>query len=409
MSYFFGNKNVQDSNASVTEKNVILCRSGTQLYRRFEVEGRFDLDMEGHDEESFIEYRPPDVVVAAKELMANLPVTKEHPSSFVTPDNWNRLAHGTTGSEVDVVSLGDGEIGIETSIIFNTRDIYNYYVDGNKEVSLGYACEKRWATEEEKSKYGCDIVLTKITEVNHLAVTSCGRGGSKVAILDSFFRGLKKMRSGLFFYLDNKGKNADANSNFSDILFTALESCNGKEEEAVKNSLSNVLDAFASAKDSEAKKHLSAMVEDCFTDIPKALAHKKEIAPIVNDAWINISGESIKDIKDALSLSSPSTDALSAGTEEGKKEEGKKEGEKVNHDDGKGKNTANVSDSNVEEIVKKAVTSAMAEATDSFRSLVQEEVKKVLQIDSSTEGGSVATDSMQREADLELVKDIMLG
>lgn len=407
MSYFFDNKKVQDSSASVTEKNVILCRSGTQLYRRFEVEGRFDLDMEGHDEDSFIEYRPPDVVVDAKELMVNLPVTKEHPSSFVTPDNWNRLAHGTTGSEVDVVSLGDGEIGIETSIVFNTRDIYDYYVDGNKEVSLGYACEKRWATEEEKNKYGCDIILTKITEVNHLAVTSCGRGGSKVAILDSFFRGLKKMRSGLFFYLDNKGKSADAHSNFSDTLFSALESCNGKEEEAVKNSLSNVLDAFASAKDSEAKKHLSAMVEDCFTDIPKALAHKNEIAPIVNDAWINISGESIKDIKDALSLSSPATDAAS-GKEE-KKEEEKMENEKKELDDGKGKSTVNVSDSNVEEVVKKAVMDAMAETKDSLRSLVQEEVKKVLQIDSSTEGGSVVTDSTQREADLELVKDIMLG
>lgn len=403
MSYFFDTKKVQDSSASVTEKNVILCRSGTQIYRRFEVEGRFDLDMEGHDEDSFIEYRPPDVVVDAKELMVNLPVTKEHPSSFVTPDNWSRLAHGTTGSEVDVVSLGDGEIGIETSIVFNTRDIYDYYVDGNKEVSLGYACEKRWATEEEKSKYGCDIILTKITEVNHLAVTSCGRGGSKVAILDSFFRGLKKMRSGLFFYLDNKGKSADANSNFSDTLFSALESCNGKGEEAVKNSLSNVLDAFASTKDSEAKKHLSDMVEDCFTDIPKALAHKNEIAPIVNDAWINVSGESLKDIKEALSLSSPSTDATVAGKEE------KKEEEKMEDSDGKGKSTANVSDSNVEEIVKKAVTSAMAEATDSFRSLVQEEVKKVLQIDSSTEGGSVSTDSTQREADLDLIKDIMLG
>lgn len=402
MSYFFTDRKVHDSSASVTEKNVILCRSGTQVYRRFEVDGRFDLDMEGHDEESFIEYRPPDVVVAAKELMVNLPVTKEHPSSFVTPDNWNRLAHGTTGSEVDVVSLGDGEIGIETTIVFNTRDIYNYYVDGNKEVSLGYSCEKRWATEEEKNKYGCDIILTKITEVNHLAVTSCGRGGNKVAIIDSFLRGLKRMRSGLFFYLDNKDKNKDAFSNFSELLFSALDSCNGKGEEEVKNSLANVLDAFASAKDSEAKEHLSAMVEDCFTDIPSALAKKEEIAPIVNDAWINVSGESMKDIKEALSLSSPSTDATT-----GKEEQ--KEGEKMNHDDGKGKNTANVSDSNVEEIVKKAVTSAMAEATDSFRSLVQEEVKKVLQIDSSTEGGSVVTDSTQREADLELVKDIMLG
>lgn len=408
MGYFFTDKKVHDSSASVTEKNVILCRSGTQIYRRFEVDGRFDLDMEGHDEESFIEYRPPDVVVDAKELMVNLPVTKEHPSSFVTPDNWSRLAHGTTGSEVDVVSLGDGEIGIETSIVFNTRDIYNYYVDGNKEVSLGYSCEKRWATEEEKNKYGCDIILTKITEVNHLAVTSCGRGGNKVAIIDSFLRGLKRMRSGLFFYLDNKDKNKDASSNFSELLFSALDSCNGKGEEEVKNSLANVLDAFASAKDGDAKKHLSAMVEDCFTDIPAALAKKEEIAPIVNDAWINVSGESMKDIKEALSLGSPSTDAASSGKEDQKEEE-KMENEKKENDDGKGKNTANVSDSNVEEVVKKAVMDAMAETKDSLRSLVQEEVKKVLQIDSSTEGGSVATDSTQREADLELVKDIMLG
>lgn len=408
MSYFFTDKKVHDSSASVTEKNVILCRSGTQIYRRFEVEGRFDLDMEGHDAESFVEYRPPDVVVDAKELMVNLPVTKEHPSSFVTPDNWNRLAHGTTGSEVDVVSLGDGEIGIETTIVFNTRDIYDYYVDGNKEVSLGYSCEKRWATEEEKNKYGCDIILTKITEVNHLAVTSCGRGGNKVAIIDSFLRGLKRMRSGLFFYLDNKDKNKDASSNFSELLFSALDSCNGKGEEEVKNSLANVLDAFASAKDGDAKKHLSAMVEDCFTDIPSALAKKEEIAPIVNDAWINVSGESMKDIKEALSLGSPSVDAASRGKEEQKEDE-KMENEKKELDDGKGKNTANVSDSNVEEVVKKAVMDAMAETKDSLRSLVQEEVKKVLQIDSSSEGGSVATDSTQREADLDLVKDIMLG
>lgn len=417
--YFFSKKNVRDSSAAITEKNVVLCRSGMQIYRRFEIEGRGDLDMKGHDEEEFLEYRPPDVVVAAKDLMKNLPVTKEHPSSFVCPENWSSLAHGTTGSDIDVISLGEGEIGIESSIIFNTNDIYDYYVKGNKEVSLGYSCEKRWATEEEKEKYHCDIILTKITEVNHLAVTACGRGGSKVAILDSLLSGVKRMKSGLFFCLDRKHETKDSSKSFADTVYEALESCEGRDDKAVTDAFTKVMDSFSAAKDSPQKTKLMDVIEDCFTDIPKALKYKEEIYPLVNDAWVTITGESVADIRCALGITGETSDACHktgdtdgrgkntgevADAEEDKKDEKMAEGKDEKSEEGKDEKKQ-VSDSELNAAVKAAVK----EALQGMDSLVEEKVKKVLQIDSSGAqpfGGAVNSETT--DVTNNLVTDLML-
>ena len=61
-------------------------------------------------------------------------------------DNWNKLAGGTTGEEVEVVAINDTDIGLKTTLVFNSKSLYSYYEKGNKEVSVGYL-EKREASK----------------------------------------------------------------------------------------------------------------------------------------------------------------------------------------------------------------------------------------------------------------------
>lgn len=348
----------------ITEKNVIMCRSGIQYYRDFELT-ESGLDMKGHEAKKvYAEYRPASVVVKAKNLMKRLPITKEHPSEWVTPDNWSDLARGTTGESVDVVALDDGEIGIETSLIFNTNDIYNYYNDGNKEVSLGYTVTKRWATEEERKKYGADVMLTGITAVNHLAVTAAGRGGKSVAIIDSICGGIKQMRTGLFWFLGHKDKQADASFSFSKTVFDHLGAVKTGDTESLKKELGAVTDSIAFAKDSDDKTKLINMVQDCFENPEKAAAEKDAVSNVLDSCYISVSGSSVAEIQDAMSVKEPASKKDAGADKECADKAGadKACGDKKEQEDtdGKGKNTVSVADS------------------DSIRLLIREEIKAAL-------------------------------
>ena len=60
----------------IEEKEVILCRSGIQYYTREQlIASGFDLS-ELPVKDSYAEYRPPAVVVKAKDLFKRLPLTK---------------------------------------------------------------------------------------------------------------------------------------------------------------------------------------------------------------------------------------------------------------------------------------------------------------------------------------------
>ena len=379
-----GKRTVSADSASpfITEKDVILCRSGIQIYEGFEVE-QFGLDMEGHSKDSYREYRPASVVIDAQDMMRKLPITKEHPSVWVDGDNWSELANGTTGDDVKIVTLDDGEIGVQSSLIFNTNKIYRYYKDGNKEVSLGYECEKRWATPEEAEEYGCDIILTKITAVNHLAVTAAGRGGSRVAIIDSVIGGLKMARTGIMFWSQHKDKAADAQFSFSKNLFDHLESGRGKTGKELEGEMSAVLDSISGAKDSESKDTLVGIVQDCFEFPDKALEAKEDIAKVADSCYISISGESMKEICGALGMghgmhgepdgdegavadaakhSEPDGDEGKEGKDKDACASGKKP---VDDNDGKGKTTSGVSDSAIASVVEKAVSEALGKSLDS--------------------------------------------
>ena len=124
-------------------KDVILCRSGYQIYTRQELTTiGFPVDSLPVKDE-YIEYRAPSMVVRSKDLFKRLPLTQEHPYEWVTSDNWEKLAGGTTGETVDVVALDDDEIALKSSATFYKKSLHDYYLKGNKEVSVGIYSYKR--------------------------------------------------------------------------------------------------------------------------------------------------------------------------------------------------------------------------------------------------------------------------
>ena len=310
----------------IEEKEVILCRSGFQIYTRDELLAA-GMDLSALPvKECYTEYRPPSAIIKAKELFRRLPLTKEHPDEWVTDENWNLLAGGTTGEEVEVVAIDDVDIGLRSTLVFNSKSLYDYYQNGNREVSVGYI-EKREVVLDNPNY---DILMLSIEDVNHCAVTAKGRGGQSVAILDSIIGGMKSMRTGIFHFLKRKGKTEDSAAPFSPHVFAALDEAKGKEGEAFEAVVSKVFDSVGGLKDCEQKEKLANMVRDAFENPTEALANKEELSKVLDSVYTNVSLLSIGDVTEAMTSTTKVVDSEAA--------EGK-------DSDGKGKNTNNVADS----------------------------------------------------------------
>lgn len=291
---------VTDADASpyIEQKDVILCRSGIQYYTYNEVVNA--LGEPPVKKDYYREYRPASVVVKAQDKCKSLPVTKEHPEVWVNPDNWDSLCGGVLDKEVSVVALegeAEGEIGIKSNVTFYTRELYNYYLE-NKEVSLGYTCKKHFV--ENPEEVGYDILLDEITEVNHLAITRAGRGGSSVAVIDSIMGGLKPMRTGIFAYLASKMQKDSKTPSFGKNVLDAVKNSKGTTEEELAGEMKGVLDSMSVLKDCEAKDTLLNVVKDCFDNKEKALANEEELTKTLDSMWVDIHGDSLKEIAKAF-------------------------------------------------------------------------------------------------------------
>lgn len=296
------NKNL-DSGASpwIEQKDVILCRSGKQYYHKSELQAFMHNNPPPTDKDWYVEYRPANVVVKAQDMCKSLPVTKEHPDVWVDENNFSDLAGGTLDKEVSVVALdgeSEGEIGIKSNVTFYTKELYDYYKD-NKEVSLGYTCKKHWVDNPEEVGY--DIVLDEITEVNHLAITRAGRGGSSVAVIDSIIGGMKPMRTGIFAFLKSKTKQTDSTpSSFGKEVLEAVKNSKGTTEEELAVEMKGVLDSCTILKDCEAKDTLMNVVRDCFDHKEEALANEEELTSTLDSMWIDIHSDSLGEIAKAF-------------------------------------------------------------------------------------------------------------
>lgn len=296
----------KDSEAKpfIEQKDVILCRSGIQIYHKSELASFITEDNKPPvEKEWYKEYRPANVIVRAQDLFKSLPVTKEHPDVWVDSKNWKELAGGTLDKEVTVVALdgeSEGEIGLKSNITFYTDDLYNYYLD-NKEVSVGYTCKKHFVDNPEEVGY--DLILDEITEVNHLAITRAGRGGSSVAVIDSIIGGLRPMRTGIFAWIASKKQKAvndSAPSSFGKEVLEAVKNSKGTTEEELAGEMKGVLDSMSVLKDCEAKTKLVEVVKDCFDNKKMALDNEEELTATLDSMWIDIHGDSLGEIAKAF-------------------------------------------------------------------------------------------------------------
>ena len=329
---------IEDSEAKpfIEQKDVILCRSGIQLYHKSELTSFITEDNKPPvEKEWYKEYRPANVIVKAQDLFKSLPVTKEHPDVWVDSKNWKELAGGTLDKEVTVVALdgeSEGEIGLKSNITFYTDDLYNYYLE-NKEVSVGYTCKKHFVDNPEELGY--DIVLDEITEVNHLAITRAGRGGSSVAVIDSIIGGLRPMRTGIFAYLKSKKQKAvnDSVPSFGKSVLEAVKNSKGTTEEEVVLEMKGVLDSMSILKDCEAKDKLVDVVKDCFDNKDMAIADEEELTATLDSMWIDIHGDSLSEIAKAFAkLGKPAVQAP-APAEDSANKDSEPEGEEGDNKD----------------------------------------------------------------------------
>ena len=269
------------------------------------------------EKEWYKEYRPANVIVKAKDLFKSLPVCCEHPSEWITSKNFKELAGGTLDKEIEVVALdgeSEGEIGLKSNITFYTDDLYNYYLD-NKEVSVGYTCKKHFV--ENPEEVGYDIILDEITEVNHLAITRAGRGGSSVAVIDSIIGGLRPMRTGIFAYLASKiVKDSKEPFSFGKEVLNAVKNSKGTTEEELASEMKGVLDSMSVLKDCEAKDTLMDVVKDCFDNKDKAIANEGELTKTLDSMWIDIHGDSLKEIAKAFAKLSETKTETTVATED---------------------------------------------------------------------------------------------
>ena len=294
----------KDSGASpfITQKDVILCRSGIQLYHKSEVASFITEDNKPPvEKEWYKEYRPANVIVKAKDLFKSLPVTQEHPDVWVDSKNFKELAGGTLDKEIDVVALegeAEGEIGLKSNITFYTDELYNYYLN-NKEVSVGYTCKKHFV--DNPDEVGYDIILDEITEVNHLAITKRGRGGSEVAVIDSIIGGIRPMRTGIFAFLKSKKQAVnDSNFSFGKTVLEAVKNSKGTTEEELAEEMKGVLDSMSILKDCEAKNKLMDVVKDCFDNKEMAVSEEAELTKTLDSMWFEIHGDSLSEIAKAF-------------------------------------------------------------------------------------------------------------
>lgn len=151
---------------------VLCARTGCQEYA-----GR-DL---GLTSDRVSVYRPEEVVFAKDSLatFAGKPITIGHPSEPVNSGNWKDLAVGDIGTEI----ARDGEF-VRVPIKLMDKEAIAAVIGGVRELSMGYTTgvEIRDGVAPDGTRY--QAVQTGPIRINHLAIVSAARGGTKLRIGD---------------------------------------------------------------------------------------------------------------------------------------------------------------------------------------------------------------------------------
>lgn len=149
-------------------RNVPIARTGMQQYRGREI---------GLETDEIVEVWRPESEVFDPAAMASFegkPVTNDHPTELVTPDNVARYEMG----HIQNVRRGSGEFSdfLLGDLHIHDAELIKAIRNGKRQISCGYECE--YIEEDGK-------VNQSNIRGNHVAVVDEGRAGVKAAIMDS--------------------------------------------------------------------------------------------------------------------------------------------------------------------------------------------------------------------------------
>ena len=185
MKAFYGSR--FSPNMTRTPENYLIChnvpiaRTGWYSYLGQEI-GLSDLYNQKIDV-----YRSPEEVFSASALASfeGKPVTDNHPSEDVRPDNYSSYMKGVCTN----VRKGTGDLTdcAVADLITHDPILASEIESGKREVSCGYDCTYE---EMEEGKYQQKQICG-----NHVAVVNNGRAGDRIAIQDSNENIIKLERS----------------------------------------------------------------------------------------------------------------------------------------------------------------------------------------------------------------------
>lgn len=249
-------------------KHMTIARSGVYMYRREELPslGITSIPAEFADRQLFGVYRPATVLAKAAPLFVRLPVTLEHQGKL-NPANVDLYMGGYTGDKVDTVFDPESkELFLVSSMTLAAADLLNAYDEGIREVSPGYTPKVIWAkgvhNEEEYQ-----LMVTDISDVNHLAMTRKARGGYTTCIFDSEGGNSMEKRkffSGLWRFLKRKASGAEDTDLGAArrILMEIAEKKDAMSDEEIAAKVEEVQGMATDLPDSEQKGKLVRFLED---------------------------------------------------------------------------------------------------------------------------------------------------
>lgn len=227
------------------------------------------------------ELRHPDHIfrLDSLETMKMIPVTNDHPSEFVTPDNVKQLKVGHTGENI----RPDG-VNVRATLVIDAKDGLTAIEGGRKELSLGYETELvREDGVWQGERY--DYIQTNI-RYNHLALVDRARAGKEARLnIDGY------TEDEIGFEIDEKIKNKSKPKKGGTMPQIVLDGCtyeapqevinaHAKQKERADSAEATIKETKANldAKETEVKE-LNAKCDGLKDEVEKAknLDHSEEI------------------------------------------------------------------------------------------------------------------------------------
>jgi hypothetical protein len=289
-------------------KTVSIAHSGTQDYLLNEPSfAAFDLGPipESVKGKSFVTvYRPASVIAAAKDLFTKQPFVLTHDAGMITPENYRENACGQTGDDAELRWTEDKEVTVVTSLTIMDQQAIDEYDSGVREVSPGYGGLFRWADGKTTDGIHYDIIMDKVTWVNHVALVDKGRGGKDSAILDHQ-KGAHNMKKGpktglIHRAIRKLGLITDSDpKNFRATIGKFIKDRAVMDEDAMAGGVEKIKAIIANLPESEEKAMLIRLIEDLPITKEQPDEVAQEVGNTVSDMYDNLDKKAMDEVKDA--------------------------------------------------------------------------------------------------------------